>query len=102
MIPSTVPVTLKSISPKWSSSPRISERTAYLPVFESEIRPIAIPDTGFLIFTPASISARVPAHTVAIDDEPLDSRISDTTRTAYGFSSPTGTIGLRALNARLP
>ena len=40
------------------------------------------PETGFLIFTPASISANVPAHTVAIDDEPFDSRISDTTRTA--------------------
>lgn len=37
---------------------------------------------GFLEFTPASISASVPAQTVAIDDEPFDSRISDTTRTA--------------------
>ena len=45
---------------------------------------IAIPDTGFLIFTPASISASVPAHTVAMEDEPFDSRISDTTRTTYG------------------
>ena len=43
---------------------------------------MAIPDTGFLSFTPASIRASVPAQTVAIDDEPFDSRMSDTIRTA--------------------
>ena len=43
---------------------------------------MAIPETGFLSFSPESMSASVPAHTVAIDDEPFDSRISDTTRTA--------------------
>ena len=43
--------------------------------------PIAIPDTGFTICTPESIKAKVPAHTVAIEDEPLDSKISETTRT---------------------
>ena len=101
-MPSFVPVTLKSISPRWSSSPRISERIAYFPVLESDISPIAIPATGFFSLMPESISASVPAHTVAIDDEPLDSRMSDTTLTAYGFSSPVGTIGLRALNARFP
>ena len=42
---------------------------------------MAIPVTGFAILTPASINANVPAHTVAIDEEPLDSKISDTTRT---------------------
>ena len=82
VMPSLVPVTLKSMSPKWSSSPRMSDSTAQRPVAESEIRPMAIPDTGFLIFTPASINASVPAQTVAIDDEPFDSRMSDTTRSA--------------------
>ena len=42
---------------------------------------MAIPDTGFFIWIPASIRAKVPAHTVAIEEEPLDSNISDTTRT---------------------
>ena len=51
---------------------------------QEETGPIAMPDTGFLIFTPASINANVPAHTVAIEEEPLDSRISETTRTTYG------------------
>ena len=60
----------------------MSDSTAHLPVSESEISPMAIPDTGLRSFTPASISARVPAQTVAIDDEPFDSRMSDTTRTA--------------------
>ena len=84
VIPSFVPVTLKSMSPKWSSSPRISDNTAYLSSPAFLINPMAIPDTGFLIFTPASINARVPAHTVAMEEEPFDSRISDTTRTTYG------------------
>ena len=78
VIPSLVPVTLKSMSPRWSSSPRISLRIAYL--VPSEIRPIAMPATGFFIFTPASSSARVPAHTVAMEDEPFDSRMSLTMR----------------------
>ncbi len=42
------------------------------------INPIAIPETGDLILTPASINASVPAQTVAIDEEPFDSRISET------------------------
>ncbi len=84
MIPSLVPQTLKSMSPKWSSSPNISESTAkFWPLF-SEIKPIAIPETGFLICTPASINASVEAHTVAIDDEPFDSRMSETIRITYG------------------
>src|SRR3990167_5006005 len=32
--------------------------------------------------TPASIIASVEAHTVAIEDDPFDERISDTTRSA--------------------
>ena len=79
--PSLVPVVLKSMSPRWSSSPRMSLRIAYLSSPGFLINPMAIPDTGLLIGTPASIIARVPPHTLAIDEEPLDSRISLTTRT---------------------
>ncbi len=39
-----------------------------------------MPETGFFIFTPASINPIVPAQTVAIEDEPFDSRISETMR----------------------
>ena len=60
----------------------MSDSTAHLPLSESEISPMAMPDTGLRSFTPASMRASVPAQTVAIDDEPFDSRMSDTTRTA--------------------
>ena len=39
-----------------------------------------MPATGLWILTPASISDSVEPQTEAIDDEPLDSRMSDTTR----------------------
>ena len=78
VIPSRVPATLKSMSPRWSSSPRMSERTTNFP--SSAIIPIAIPATGRAIGTPASISARQPPQTVAIDDEPFDSAMSETRR----------------------
>ncbi len=39
-----------------------------------------MPATGALSGAPASISAIEAPHTVAIEDEPLDSRMSDTTR----------------------
>ena len=39
-----------------------------------------MPATGRPIGTPASISANEVPQTVAIDDEPLDSVISETTR----------------------
>ena len=45
----------------------------------SLIKPIAIPATGSLIGTPASINANDVPQTVAIEDEPFDSVISDTT-----------------------
>ncbi len=41
---------------------------------------MAMPLTGLRIFTPASSRASVPAHTVAMDDEPLLSRMSLTMR----------------------
>ena len=46
----------------------------------SLIRPMAMPATGRVSGTPASISASDVPQTVAIEDEPLDSVISDTTR----------------------
>ena len=39
-----------------------------------------MPETGRLIGTPASISASVEPQVEAIDEEPLDSSTSDTTR----------------------
>ena len=39
-----------------------------------------MPATGVLIGTPASISDRMPPHTDAIDEQPFDSRISETMR----------------------
>ena len=61
-----------------------------------------MPDTGALMFTPPSMRASVPAHTVAMDDEPLDSRISLTKRMVYGHSSVGGNTGFSARSARLP
>ena len=75
-MPSLVPATLKSISPKWSSSPKISDSTENLS--PSLIKPIAIPATGSFIGTPASIKDSEVPQTVAIEDDPFDSVISDT------------------------
>jgi hypothetical protein len=44
------------------------------------IRPMAMPATGRFSGTPASISASEVPQTVAIEDEPFDSVISETTR----------------------
>jgi hypothetical protein len=41
---------------------------------------MATPATGASIGTPASKRARDPPQTVAIDEEPFDSRMSETTR----------------------
>ena len=41
---------------------------------------MAIPPTGFCIGIPESINAIEPAQTVAIEEEPLDSKISLTIR----------------------
>ena len=76
--PSRVPVTLKSMSPQWSSSPRMSESTTVRS--PSLTSPMAIPATGALIGTPPSMSARQQAHTVPIEEDPLDSNTSDTSR----------------------
>src|SRR5919112_6288114 len=63
---------------------------------------IAMPATGRLIGTPASISERLEPHTDAIDDEPFDSKMSETTRIVYGNSSIDGTIGTSARSASAP
>ena len=68
----------------------------------SLMRPIATPAHGAVIGTPASISASEPPQTVAIDDEPFDSRISETMRIVYGNSSNCGSSACSARSARLP
>ena len=78
VIPSRVPATLKSMSPSASSTPWMSVSTANLP--SRVTRPIAMPATGDLIGTPASINASVEPHTDAIDVDPFELRISDTSR----------------------
>ena len=61
-----------------------------------------MPATGDLIGTPASIRPRVEPHTEAIEDEPFDSRISETSRIVYGNSSAVGMTGTRARSASAP
>ena len=41
---------------------------------------MATPATGAFSGTPASMRASEPPQTVAIEDDPFDSRMSDTTR----------------------
>ncbi|MCG3135293.1 MAG: hypothetical protein HMLKMBBP_02863 [Planctomycetes bacterium] len=102
VMPRWVPATLKSMSPQASSLPAMSVRmTSFFPS-SLTTRPMAMPATGWLIFTPASMSARVPPHTVAIDDEPFDSRISDTIRIVYGNSSWGGRIASIARSPSFP
>src|SRR4030065_1024321 len=70
--------------------------------FPSLINPIAMPATGAEIGTPASIRASEAPHTVAIDEEPFDSRISETILRVYGNRSLPGIIGLIARSASAP
>ncbi|OQC68003.1 MAG: hypothetical protein BWX47_01962 [candidate division Hyd24-12 bacterium ADurb.Bin004] len=64
--------------------------------------PRATPATGALIGTPASIRQSVPPQTVAIEDDPFDSRMSDTTRTVYGKDSSSGMTAWMLRSARCP
>ena len=50
------------------------------PVASSWTRPIEMPPTGSVMGTPASIRLSVAPQTEAIELEPLDSRMSETTR----------------------
>src|ERR687894_2805821 len=63
---------------------------------------MATPATGALSGTPASISDSDDPQTDAIEDEPLDSRMSETTRIVYGKSSCDGIIGTSARSASAP
>ena len=56
----------------------MSVSVTYFP--SSYTSPIAIPATGALIGTPAAISDKVEPHTEAIEVEPLDAMMSETTR----------------------
>ena len=78
VIPTRVPATLKSISPRASSRPWMSVNTANLSPLAT--RPMAMPPTGALIGTPASMRASVLPQTEAIEVEPFDSSASDTIR----------------------
>src|SRR6185436_2460508 len=60
VIPRSVPATLKSMSPRWSSDPRMSVRMATLS--PSLIRPMATPAQADFMGTPASIRASEPPH----------------------------------------
>ena len=97
---SEVPATLKSMSPNASSAPRMSVRVVYLP--SANTNPIAIPATGALIGTPASISDKLAEHTDAIEVEPFDDNTSLTKRIAYANSSWLGTTGNNARSAKAP
>ena len=68
----------------------------------SLINPIAMPATGSFIGTPASIRASDVPQTVAIEEEPLDSVISETTHKVYGKFSALGKDELIALQANFP
>src|SRR5436190_23341402 len=70
----------------------------------SYTRPIEMPATGFEIGTPADLRPNVEPQTVAIDDEPFDSVMSEMMRIVYGNSSGSGRTGftLRSANAPWP
>ena len=63
---------------------------------------MATPATGLFNGTPASIMASEPPQTDAIDDDPLDSVISETTRIVYGKSVAAGNTAWSALHASFP
>src|SRR5580704_8691032 len=66
----------------------MSVRMAYLS--PSTTKPMAMPAQADLSGTPASIKAREPPQTVAMEEEPFDSSMSETQRTAYGKSASEG------------
>src|SRR5690242_13121754 len=69
---------------------------------DSLTNPIEIPATGFVMGTPAAIRASVVPQTVAIDDDPFDSKMSEMTRIVYGKSSGAGTTGFTLRSAKAP
>ena len=63
---------------------------------------MAMPATGALMGTPASISDSVDEHTEPMEVDPLDESTSDTSRSVYGNSSMSGMTGTSAFSARAP
>ena len=61
-----------------------------------------MPATGFGYGTPASMSAIEVEQTEPIDEEPLDSSVSQTMRTVYGNLSHAGIIALIERSASAP
>src|SRR6478735_1037752 len=68
----------------------------------SVMRPQEIPATGAMIGTPASMRAKQPPQIEAIEVEPLEAMISDTTRMEYGKTSSGGRIGTSERSASAP
>src|ERR1700731_4463686 len=63
---------------------------------------MAMPAQAARIGTPASISARETPQTVAIEEDPFDSRMSDTRRIAFGKSVSGGSRLSNARSASAP
>src|ERR1051325_6789644 len=78
----------------------MSVRIAYL--LPCITRPIATPAAADFIGTPASIKASEPPQTLAIEDEPFDSVMSDTIRIVYGNSVSSGNAPSNARRASAP
>ncbi|QQP37348.1 Uncharacterized protein FKW44_017580 [Caligus rogercresseyi] len=62
----------------------MSKRSSCFESSSRERSPIATPAAGADIFTPASRSARLPPQTVAMEEDPLDSRTSEVSRIVKG------------------
>ncbi len=81
-MPSVVPVTLKSMSPKKSSRPWMSVNRTKSSSVSPVTRPQEMPATIFLMGTPAAIRDMQDAQVDAMEVDPLDSKVSDTVRMA--------------------
>ena len=101
-----VHATLKSISHNISSSHWISVSISYWSMLPSwwlvDASHIAIPLTGALIGTPASMSESVDAHTAPIDVDHHDHRHSETVLIVYGKLFFSGITFSTAFSASLP
>mmetsp|Transcript_3110 Transcript_3110/g.12452 ORF Transcript_3110/g.12452 Transcript_3110/m.12452 type:complete len:316 (-) Transcript_3110:1547-2494(-) len=105
--PPRVPAILKSMSPSTSSRPMMSASSACfvtLPVASSVsvTSPTEMAPTCSPMGTPASMSAMDPAHTAAIELEPLLSMVSALSRTANGHASEPGNAAASAFSAKAP
>ena len=101
-MPFFVPPTLKSMSPQWSSAPRMSVTSTFFDWSSLVKRPIEMPATVRFSGTPASMRARQPLQMDAIDEEPLEPMISLTTRIEYGNSSGRTSASERSASAPWP